>query len=452
MKSIGSSGKDNNDRVSEVPVDDLAARLERERLEADRLYNEALTALDRALIAAPALPRTPAWSAPMASRLNTSWDILPEAEPVKGSGLGGWVQSVVWRMIGPALGAQKRFNAAVVEHLNLTLQADEARARTLTEVVAALGPAFEGLVRFEARLMDYLRTITLYVDSKDRSLAGPELRDRLALAETRLMSLKREAARLSATLDGRPAGEAAVSQPPAPFAGRVDAATYLRFEDRFRGSRDDVRARAAAYLALLEEASHLGDIVDIGCGRGELLGLLRDRGIRARGVDTNHAMVEACRAQGLSVEEGDALAFLLRQGDQSLGGLVAIQVVEHLAPAHLVSLLETAYHKLRPGAPLVLETLNPACWLAFFETYLRDLTHEKALHPDTLRFLVQASGFSDVDVRFHRPVPETDRLDRVVETGRAPEWAALAAALNAHADKLNARLFSSADYAIVARR
>jgi SAM-dependent methyltransferase len=452
MKSIGSSGKGNNDRVSDVPVDDLAARLERERLEADRLYNEALTALDRALVTAPVLPRAPVWSAPVASRLNASWDILSDGDPAKGSGLGGWVQSVVWRMIGPPLAAQKRFNAAVVEHLNLTLQADEARARTLADLVAALGSAFDGLVRFEARLMDYLRTITLYVDSKDRSLAGPELRDRLALAETRLMTLKREAARLSAALDGRPAGEAEVSQPPAPFAGRVDAGTYLRFEDRFRGSREEVRARAAEYLPLLEGAGGLGDIVDIGCGRGELLGLLRDRGIGARGVDTNHAMVEACRAQDLSVEEGDALAFLLNQGDESLGGLVAIQVVEHLAPAYLVTLLETAYHKLRPGAPLILETLNPACWLAFFETYLRDLTHEKALHPDTLRFLVQASGFSDVDVRFNRPVPETDRLDRVAETGRDSEWAALAAVLNAHADKLNARLFSSADYAIVARR
>ena len=106
---------------------------------------------------------------------------------------------------------------------------------------------------------------------------------------------------------------------------------------------------------------------------------------------------------------------------------------------------------MRPGAPLILETINPACWMAFFETYIRDLTHQRPLHPETLRYLVQASGFHDVDVQFRQPVGDGDRLDRVASTP-APELAGLAQAINAHADKLNARLFSSMDYAIIARR
>jgi O-antigen chain-terminating methyltransferase len=128
-------------------------------------------------------------------------------------------------------------------------------------------------------------------------------------------------------------------------------------------------------------------------------------------------------------------------------------VVEHLEPAYLRRVRELAYQKLRPGAPLVLETINAACWMAFFECYIRDLTHARPLHPDTLRYLVQASGFSSVNIEYRSPVTDADRLDRVVAPAAADAaTAALTAALNAHADKLNARLFSSMDYAIVARR
>ena len=85
-------------------------------------------------------------------------------------------------------------------------------------------------------------------------------------------------------------------------------------------------------------------------------------------------------------------------------------------PAYLVRFLETAFHKMKPGAPLVLETINAACWMAFFETYIRDLTHQRPLHPDTLRYLVEASGFSSVDVRFRQPVSAGDRLETVDPT------------------------------------
>src|SRR5262245_27184518 len=124
-------------------------------------------------------------------------------------------------------------------------------------------------------------------------------------------------------------------------------------------------------------------------------------------------MVQLCRARGLEVERGDALEFLERQRDASLGGLVAIQVVEHFEPRYLIRFLEAAYHKLEAGAPLVLETINPACWMAFFECYIRDITHRQALHPDTLRYLVQSSGFTHVDVQYRSPVSGGDRLERV---------------------------------------
>src|SRR5262249_47410852 len=119
----------------------------------------------------------------------------------------------------------------------------------------------------------------------------------------------------------------------------------------------------------------------------------------------------------------------------------------------LMAFLESAYHALRPGAPIVLETINPACWMAFFETYIRDLTHARPLHPDTLKFLAEASGFREVQITFRSPVRDVDRLPRVdaPATGDA-SLHALVTALNAHADQLNERMFSSMDYALIARR
>jgi hypothetical protein len=96
----------------------------------------------------------------------------------------------------------------------------------------------------------------------------------------------------------------------------------------------------------------------------------------------------------------------------------------------------------------VLETINPACWFAFFESYVRDITHVRPLHPDTLKFLLQASGFSGVEIRYQAPYPEHDKLQRVAPAalGGAGET------LNANVDKLNALLFTYLDYAVIGKR
>jgi O-antigen chain-terminating methyltransferase len=124
-----------------------------------------------------------------------------------------------------------------------------------------------------------------------------------------------------------------------------------------------------------------------------------------------------------------------------------------LQPADLLRFLRLSYDKLRPGAPMVLETINAACWAAFFDAYIRDLTHARPLHPGTLEYYVRACGFSAVDVQFREPVDEPDRLARVTPAASSdPALAQIVAVVNANADKLNARLLSYRDYAIVAKR
>src|SRR5215471_8590419 len=142
------------------------------------------------------------------------------------------------------------------------------------------------------------------------------------------------------------------------MSGDFDA-LYRGFEDRFRGSIDDVRTKQRVHVPVFADATG-GTVLDIGCGRGEFLALLKEARLTGRGVDTNRAMIAEARVRGLDAVEGDALEYL-----SSLPDAIASQLIEHLPPAYVVTLLATAFRKLRPGAPIVLETINPACWLAF---------------------------------------------------------------------------------------
>ena len=227
----------------------------------------------------------------------------------------------------------------------------------------------------------------------------------------------------------------------------VDSYKYVGFENRFRGSEEEIRARQRDYLPYFQGAS---DVLDVGCGRGEFLELLQQAGIPARGLDINHEMVEVCRARGLEVHEGDALTYLFTLPDESLGGLIAAQVVEHLEPTYLMRLLEIAFLKLRPGSRIILETINPSCWFAFFESYIRDLTHKKAIHPETLKYLLTANGFQPVELHYRAPYPEHGKLRTVLPPvdGNTSQRA-LAEVLNENADKVNRLLFGYMDYAAI---
>ena len=128
---------------------------------------------------------------------------------------------------------------------------------------------------------------------------------------------------------------------------------------------------------------------------------------------------------------------------------MALQVVEHLEPDYLVRLIETAHARLRPGSLIVLETINAACWVAFFESYIRDITHVRPLHPETLKFLVVAAGFERVDVHFRSPIAEDGRLQPVAVAEPVGPLAEIARVMNGNVERLNARLFTYLDYAVI---
>src|SRR5258707_11038674 len=163
-----------------------------------------------------------------------------------------------------------------------------------------------------------------------------------------------------------------------------------------RGSTESVRARQQGYV---DDFRDQAPVLDVGCGRGELLGLLREARVEARGIDAGADMVAYARGEGLDVEQADAIVYLDGLDDGALGGVFLGQVVEHLPPAALVRLLELAAQKLRPGGLLVAETINPLSPLAL-RSYFADLTHAQPLVPETLALLANQAGFREVETRF----------------------------------------------------
>ena len=469
------------------PLAAVLRRLKDERDEADARYNDALTALDRA-IRPPATQPPPVPSGlddSQIAALNDEWNILPA--PPHASGLRAKLTGYIWGVIGPYLQRQLTFNSRLVDHINRQAAAERDAHRAAEAAASALRDDVSALPEFQSRLLQYLQQITAYVDTKDRDSAGgalilnaslsglsetlakhaesmaarehryearatglsaahEELRSMIGVAQQALVSLKREVERLQGSSAVVPTPAAGIPTTSDAFAP-LDAYKYVGFEDQFRGSREVIRARFESYLPLFDGKD---DVLDVGCGRGEFLDLLTARGIKARGIDLNHEMAEVCMARGLDVTEADAVGYLSGLEDRSLGGIFSAQVVEHLQPGYLLRFLELAFHKLRPGGRIVLETLNPACWVAFFESYIRDITHVWPLHPDTLKYLVVASGFARATIEFRSPVPEQDRLQPIaVPVGAAPAFGDLAEAFNGNVEKLNARIFTYLDYAVI---
>ena len=341
---------------------------------------------------------------------------------------------------------QREFNAAVVDHLNRRgVESHEASVRAMDWTEARVEGALDELRRYQQSLMarDHRNSGALAT----LTAAHEEMRASMSGLHQGVQHLKREVAKLAEGGTMARAAESAAATDSLPVSREsLDSHQYVGFEDQFRGSQEDIHKRVSGYLPFFRGAR---DVLDIGCGRGEFLKLLLDEGVTARGIDVNGAMVDVCRQQGLDASNADALVYLRAQPNGSLGGLFAAQVVEHLEPAYLTALLGEAFEKLRPGAPIVLETINPACWFAFFESYIRDITHVRPLHPDTLKYLLIASGFQHVDIKYSAPYPEHDKLQPIAShasLGNAVDT------LNANVERLNRLLFTWLDYAAIGRR
>jgi len=220
---------------------------------------------------------------------------------------------------------------------------------------------------------------------------------------------------------------------------------YVAFEERFRGAPELIRERALPYIDIMRSAgagTKDAPVIDLGCGRGDWLDLLREHGLVARGIDSNRAFIGICKERGLDVIEGDVLTILHSMPDGSVGAVTGMHIAEHLPFEVLVTLLDECRRVLRAGGILALETPNPEnLWVASHYFYM-DPTHRNPLPPLALLWIVEARGFADA--RIERWTVARDLHPPPL---LAPEMPG-AASMNV----LLGQLHAAPDYAIVARR
>jgi SAM-dependent methyltransferase len=215
------------------------------------------------------------------------------------------------------------------------------------------------------------------------------------------------------------------------------------FTAHFRGSADELRTR---YRSLAERLVGCDPVIDIGFGRGEFLEMLGELGVRARGVEVDPNLVSTARGRGLDVAVGAGLEHLATLPDESLGGIVMIQVIEHLSPQQVVDSVKLCYEKLRPGGKLVIETVNPASLYIYARAFWVDPDHVRPVHGAFLEFLLQQAGFAVIERDERSPVPEDEVPQPVPGDDEQTKQ------INENFARINALLFGPQDYALIATR
>jgi SAM-dependent methyltransferase len=380
FEAIRSRLEEEFERGNERPSEDAEDRFSLRRAEAERYW--AVTA-ER-----PFLFRTGVWGRAWSQSL----------VPAK-----GFLRKLMRWYVEPLAAEQRRFNSSVLKLIDSLSE----RADTADGALDRLGVRLEEL--------------RPQIEVQERRAS--ELEERLTRSERR----QRAAA--------PPPAASPLTDPALPPPGQPVFPDYFAYESRMRGTTEHVREKQRAYVEYFRDAA---PVVDLGCGRGEFLSLLRETGIEAKGIDVDTDMVAYARGEGLDVQQADAIQYLESVADSALGGIFAAQLVEHLPAATLIRLLELAVEKLRPGGVIVAETINPVSPFAL-RNYFADLTHAQPLVPETLELLAKQAGFSSVETQF------LNEPDEKLEEPADPTIAA-------NVRRLNELLFAPLDYAIIARK
>lgn len=281
--------------------------------------------------------------------------------------------------IKSALGALQNETAATLATLRDVEERAVDLASQLSETAATLDTAIADQKSTQTHWQEEFQTLTT---------ARQQLLDQLGVQQRRLEDLY-ELAQVQTGLNEEGLDE-----------------FYASFEDKFRGEREEIKTRLRVYLPILERANVTQDVLDIGCGRGEWLELLRESGKQGRGVDHNRIFIHRCQRIGLDVVQRDAIAYLSELPDASLNAITSFHLVEHLPFKVLMQLLDEMARVLRPGSPLILETPNPENFIVGSHTFYADPTHRNPIPSGTLRFLLESRGLTDIEVMHMRPWDE----------------------------------------------
>ena len=195
------------------------------------------------------------------------------------------------------------------------------------------------------------------------------------------------------------------------FEKAWQSADYELFEDESRGDVADIRERLGFYVPLLEKAAEGGGVVaDLGCGRGELLELLKEKGLSAIGIDNNEAAVIRGKKAGLNMECKDLFQYLREAKEGSLAAVTAMHVIEHMTPSEQGEFLALSLKALKPGGLIAMETPNIMNLHVASCDFYSDITHVRPVHPVALRNRMKQMGYKDIDIKFLHPFPQSEQL------------------------------------------
>ena len=211
---------------------------------------------------------------------------------------------------------------------------------------------------------------------------------------------------------------------------------YVEFEDNFRGTQEDISKRLRVYLPYMEKFKGNPEaiVVDVGCGRGEWLGLLSANHIAGVGIDMNAAMIDACKEKGFNAYCADAIDYLRSQPENSVAAVTGFHIIEHLSFETLLALFDATLYALRPDGLIIFETPNPENVMVGACNFYFDPTHRNPIVPVVAQFMAKQRGFAHADILRLHPYPDHYR---VVEDSEL-------------AKRFNAAFYGPQDFAIVA--
>lgn len=362
-----------------------------------------------------------------------------------------------------AQNAQREFNAKVVQTMNgLVELVDSEFARQRREFDAHLQTFQAQFDTFQAQFdtfQAHLNTLQSHIDNRLEQIE-PRMDaiepmiwmfDRRKEAmEIEQILFEQKLEQMFATLRTLEASGKLPSQP-LPASERQEDYRYFIFENRHRGDEQDITRRISGYVEYFTGCSR---VLDIGCGRGEFLELLREQGIHGYGIEPNSNLATYCRSKGLEVEQIDVFAHLQALPDNSLDGIFMAHVVEHFPPQDLQQLLQLCFAKLGQHKYFIAETPNPKSLYAFSHFFYKDVTHRNPLPSEALEFLVKCAGFQDIQVVQRNPFSPQEMLQELSleQIANHPELTVLGERLNQNIRQLNQLLYGYPDYGMIARK
>jgi len=294
---------------------------------------------------------------------------------------------------------QRNFNSAILHSLRITLDGIRDMNRNTARLQSQVRGSVQGIEKKLGEVEEKLCQKSALIDYLKSALTTQERRVSILLEELRRQVPK---------VDGQ-GGDVVLAEKVPDILDPL----YLAFENQFRGSREEIRQRLVEYLPIMKK-SDAGiegrKIIDIGCGRGEWLAILKEEGLEATGIDLNDILVQDCVQQDLEAHQADGLSYLRSLADNSVGAITAFHLIEHLDLETRIALFDESVRVLKPGGVAIFETPNPRNLLVGSCDFWADPTHLRPLYPETHQFLMEYRGFCKVELLFLHPPDEEHRL------------------------------------------